>query len=384
MPQPDEIHLFIPGPASAEPSVIEALAQPIRAHYGPDFVARYNRVRQRLKQVFGTANDLFLIVGPGTAALDAAFASALADGARVLVPSNGWFGDRLAEMCRAHRADVELMEFEIGTAIDAGAVTRRLRQAPPAAVAWVHHETSTGVLNPVAPIARAAREVGALSIIDAVSSLGGTPLKVDDWCVDLCVSVSNKGLASVPGLAAITVSEAAWRAIDANPHTRCWYLDLRTWRRYDERWAGWHPYPTTVPSNLLDAFDASLEAILQEGLERRIERTARAAARVRAGLRAMGFTMFVDDDVASPVTTSVRGLPELPPAELIARLRERYGVYISGGLDDLAGKIFRIGHMGRGIEDAEVDLLLSVIQETLAECREGTVASGAAAEAERA
>jgi aspartate aminotransferase-like enzyme len=363
----EDLHLFIPGPATADPEVLEALAAPIRPHYGPEFVADYNRCRQHMKQMFRTSNDLFLIVGPGTAALDAAMASALPDGARVLVPTNGWFGTRTAEMCRAHRAEVEVMEFPLGQPIDADAVIERLGREPGfTAVAWVHHETSTGVLNPVEPIAKACRAAGVLSIIDAVSSLAGTELAVDDWCVDLCVSVSNKGLASQPGLAGITVSPEAWTVIDANPDTRCWYLDLRTWRRYDTEWADWHPYPTTVPSGLVAALDVSLTKILeQEGLETRIARTAAAARRTREGLRELGYEMFVDDEFASPITTSVRVHPELSAEELVVELKKRYGIYISGGLTDLKGKIFRIGHMGRSIEPEEVDLLLSAIRDVM-------------------
>lgn len=363
----DEFHLFIPGPAGADPEVLAAMGAPIRPHYGPEFVAEYNTCRERMRQVFRTSNDLFLIVGPGTAGLDAAMASALPDGARVLVPGNGWFGTRMAEMCRAHRAQVDCMEFPADQPIDAAAVIERMHATRPAAVAWVHHETATGVLNPVEPIARAARSGGVLSVIDAVSSLAGTPLEVDDWCVDLCVSVSNKGLAAQPGLAAISVSSQAWAAIDANPDQRSWYLDLRTWRRYDREWADWHPFPTTVPSGVLGALNVSLRQILQEGLDRRIERTREAARRVRAGLREMGFEMFVDDAWASPITTAVKGHADLPPAELIATLRDRYGIYISGGLDSLRGKIFRIGHMGRGIEPEEVELLLGAIRELMAE-----------------
>lgn len=358
-----DVHLFIPGPATAAPEVLEALAGPIRPHYGPDFVAQYNGCRDKLKEVFRTRNDLFMIVGPGTAALDAAFASALPDGARVLVPTNGWFGARTAEMLRAHRAQVELLQFPLGQPIDADAVIERLRGGGFRAVAWVHHETSTGVLNPVEPISKAARECGALSIIDAVSALAGTELAVDDWGVDLCISVGNKGLAAQPGLSAITVSPQAWEAIDANPDRRGWYLDLRTWRHYDREWADWHPYPTTVPSGLVAALDTSLRLILEEGLDVRIVRTREASLRVRSRLRELGFEMFVDDEYASPITTAVRARPDLPVADLIAALRDGYGIYISGGLDSLAGKIFRIGHMGRAIEPEETELLLGAIGE---------------------
>jgi alanine-glyoxylate transaminase/serine-glyoxylate transaminase/serine-pyruvate transaminase len=165
-------------------------------------------------------------------------------------------------------------------------------------------------------------------------------------------------------VSAITVSPRAWDAIDANPSSRSWYLDLRTWRSYREDWAAWHPYPTTVASNVIDAINTSLEQILEEGLDVRIRRTAEAAAATRGRLGEMGFEMFVDEDVASPVTTAVRTHAELPAAALVSYLVER-SIFISGGLDDLAGKIFRIGHMGRSIERAEVELLLGEIENAL-------------------
>lgn len=367
MSQSQERHLFIPGPATAEPEVLEALAEPIRPHYGADFVADYNECRARFQQVLRTNNDLFLIVGPGTAALDAGFSSALPDGARALVPANGLFGERIAEMLRANRCEVEELRFERGQPIDSGLVAERLRDTAFDVVAWVHHETSTGVLNPVEPICRAARETGAITVIDAISSLAGTELAVDDWGVDLCVSVANKGLAAPPGLAVISVSERAWEAIDNNPDTRGWYLDLRTWRRYDGDWADWHPYPTTVPTGVLAAVNTSLRMMLAEGLDERIVRTREAATRVRDGLWRLGFGMFVDDDFASPITTSVYPHPDLPVGEMIAALREQHGIYVSGGLGDLAGKIFRIGHMGRSIEKEETDLLLDAIAGLLAQ-----------------
>ena len=363
--EPD-FHLFIPGPAGSTPEVIEASGRPVVPHYGGRFVAAYNRCIDLFKLVFQTENDLFLIVGPGTASLDAALSSALPDGSRVLVPSSGWFGGRLAEMCRSHRAEVELIEFPLGEAIDPEVVRHRLETAgaPFDAVAWIHHETATGVLNPVEPIAAAAKEHGALTIIDAVASLGGVDLPVDAWGVDLCVGVANKCLAAPPGISAITVSAAAWAAIDANPSSRSWYLDLRTWRRYREEWAAWHPFPTTVASNTIEAITTSLEQILDEGLDARIRRTAEAATAVRGGLRGMGFEMFAADAAASPVTTSVHAHRELPVADMQRFLMERL-IFVSGGLDTLSGKIFRIGHMGRSIERGEVELLLEGIEDAL-------------------
>lgn len=362
----DDIHLFIPGPAAAEPDVMAAAAEPIRPHYGDEFVADFDRCRGQLKRIFRTSNDLYLLPGPGTAALESAITSVLVEGSRVLVPRNGLFGDRLAQICTAHRADVRVIDFPLGQPIDADAVLQQLEQEPrPTAVVWVHHETSTGVLNPVEPIAMAAREAGVVSIIDAISSLGGTELAVDDWGVDLCVSVSNKGLAAPPGLAAVTVSRQAWDAIEASGEPRAWLFDLRTYRRHERDWGHWHPFPTTMPTGLLAALNISLEMILEEGLEARIARTRTAAERVRQGLRGMGFSMLCADGYASPITTAVLARDDLPVGKLMAALLERHRIYISGGIDELAGKIFRIGHMGRSIERQETDRLLAAFDEVV-------------------
>jgi aspartate aminotransferase-like enzyme len=319
-----------------------------------------------MQQIFLTRNDLFLIVGPGTAAIDAALTSALPDGAPVLVLTNGFFGGRFVEMCQMNRAETEVMEFEPGQPIDAGRVEERLAQGPPvAAVVWVHHETSMGVLNPVEPIAAAARKQGAISIVDAVASIGGTEMPVDDWGVDLCVTVGNKCLATPPGISAISVSDAAWEAIDRNDSTRGWYLDLRTWRKYRQDWPAWHPYPTTVPTNVLYALRAGLEQVVTEGLDRRIARTAEAANAVRKGLRQIGFEMFVDDAWASPTTTSVKAHPAMPADELLGYLNKVHNIHLSGGIGPMHGKIFRVGHMGQAIEREEVELLLHAIEEGL-------------------
>lgn len=361
-----EIHLFIPGPAGISPGVREAAAGPVEPHYGADFVAAYNHCIELLQRVFQTEHELFLIVGPGTAALDAALGSTLPEESRVLVPANGWFAERLGEMVAASGARVDFMEFPVGGALDVDAIVSRIGSGGRYdAVAWVHHETSTGVLNPVEPIAAAAREQGALSLVDAIASLGGADLPVDRWGVDLCVSVSNKCLAAPPGIAPLSVSPAAWQAVESCRAHRGWYQDLRNWRWYRENWADWHPYPTTVPTGVIRSLVVAAEEILEEGLDRHLERTADAARATRAGLRNLGFEMFCDDDIASPVTTSVRAHPELPTTELLAYLRDAHGIFVSGGIGELRGKIFRVGHMGTSVLRDSVEMLLNAIEEAL-------------------
>lgn len=360
-----DIHLFIPGPAGVTPEVMEAFCRPIEPHYGSSFVAVYDRCVARMQRIFRTDNDLFLMVGPGTAALDAGLGSALPERARVLVPTNGWFADRLARICEANGATVDALESRPGDRLDLEAILVTLSAHDYDAVAWVHHETSTGVLNPVEPIAAAARERGTLSVLDAIASLGGTELPVDGWGVDLCVGVSNKCLAAPPGLAAISVSSAAWEAVECSGARRGWYQDLRNWRWYRDNWTDWHPYPTTVSTAAVHALDVALEQLLAEGLERRLARTVAAARATRVGLRNLGFEMFCDDAIASPVTTSVRAHQAISIRELIAYLREGFNIFVSGGIGDLHGQIFRIGHMGASIDRDEVEYLLRAIEQAV-------------------
>ena len=196
------VRLMIPGPVDVDDDVLAAMAEPVRPHYGEKWLVTYNEAIERLKHIFGTRNDLFLMTGPGTAALDAAMGSLLRTGDKILVVQNGFFGERLASMARAYGLEVRRVTAPLGQPVEPGAVRRALAAVPGVqAVAVVHLETSTTVLNPVRGIAAAARDFEVPVIVDAVSSMGGVPLPVDEWGIDICVTVSNKCLASPAGVA---------------------------------------------------------------------------------------------------------------------------------------------------------------------------------------
>lgn len=351
--------LLIPGPVDAEDAVLAQMAKPILPHYGTEWVELYHQTINYLKQVFQTENDLFLLVGPGTAALDMAFGSLLAPGEKALILSNGFFGDRLVSIARACGIETTVLSSPLGQIIDPQRLRAYLRSdSDIRALALVHHETSTGVLNPLAEIAAVARERGVPIILDAVSSLGGVPLPVDEWGIDLCITVANKCLAAPPGLAPISVSPRAWEIIDRNTATHGWYLNLKTWRKYADMWAGFHPYPTTLPTNNILALRASLRCILDSELETWYARHRKAADRVRRGLEELGFEMFAPDEHASPLTTAVKAHPEFEVGDLIQFLKEKHGLLVSGGIAELAGKIFRVGHMGKAASREYTDALL--------------------------
>ncbi|MGD2207308.1 MAG: alanine--glyoxylate aminotransferase family protein [Anaerolineae bacterium] len=341
--------LMIPGPVDAEKDVLAAMSEPILPHYGQAWLEIYSEVIERLKQVFGTQNDLFLMVGPGSAGLDAALGSLTRTGEKVLVPSNGFFGQRLQVIARSYGLEVRTADVPQGQALDPEVIRRILsRERDIQALAMVHLETSTGVLNPLQEISAAADEFDTPIIVDAVSSLGGVPLPVDDWGIDVCVTVANKCLACPPGLAPLSVSPRAWDQMERKSgRAHGWYLNLRVWKDYAANWASWHPYPTTLPTNNIIALLVSLRRILDDGLETYYERHVQAAQTVRTRLKQLGFEMLTPEAHTSPLITAVYGLPGMDIADFRRYLVQEWQIMISGGLEELGGKIFRVGHIGK-------------------------------------
>jgi alanine-glyoxylate transaminase/serine-glyoxylate transaminase/serine-pyruvate transaminase len=325
------------------------MAQPTPRHYGPEWVEVHNEVEDLLKQVFQTRNDLFVVPGPGSALLDMALGSLLAPGETVIVGDNGFFGQRFGTIARTCGLEVVPFTAPLGQPLDPGDLRRLLAQHPETrAVALVHHETSTTVLNPLQELAEVIHQAGLPIILDAVSSLGGVPLPVDGWGIDVCVTVANKCLECPPGLAFISVGPRAWEWVDRHQsQTHGWYLNLQTWRRYATEWADWHPFPTTMPTNVVMGLWASLRRLVADGLEANFARYQRAAQVVRQGLAGAGFEMFVQGPCASPIVTAVRGRPEFEVGELLAYLAGTHGILVSGGIGALSGQIFRVGHMGK-------------------------------------
>lgn len=351
---------MIPGPVSVDDEVLEALARPVRAHYGDGWTALYRRAVAGMRDVFKTAGEVHLVFGSGMAGVEMCIASVLSHGDEVLVATNGLFGDRMAEVATANRLQVHTVRPGLAEAITAGHVREGLMAHPDVrAVCIVHHETSIGVLNDVEGICRATREHGALAIVDGISAVGGVPFDMDAWGADLCVTVANKCIGGPIGVAPVAAGPRALAALgDGRPKAAGWYLNLATWRRFADQWAGWHPHPTTMPTNVVEAFDVALTGLLEEGIDHRCRRLAAARDRVWEGLEEMGFRMLSPIATASPVTTAAYGLPGMDVADYMGWLLRTHRIRIGGGLGELSGKIFRIGHMGRAAEPEAIDRLL--------------------------
>jgi len=343
------LKLFTPGPGDVEDDVLAAAAQPVIRHYGPDWMDIHNEMTSLLKQIFQTRNDLFVVPGAASALLDMAIGSLLATGQKIVVGHNGFFGDRLVAIAEGYGLTVVPFAAPLGRPLDPAALRGVLAAHPDApAVALVHHETGTTVLNPLRELAEVARQAGRVVIVDAVSSLGGIELPVDAWGVDVCVTAANKCFEALPGVGFVSVGPRAWGLIDGRPACgHGWYLDLRTWRTYAREWGSWHPSPVTLPVNVILAARAAMRRIVSDGLDAHLAKYVYASRAVRAGLRNLGFEMFVPDEHAAPVVTAVKARPEFEVTEMIKWLAEERGIAVGGGLGELAGRIFRVGHLGK-------------------------------------
>lgn len=352
--------LMIPGPVSVDDDVLEALGRPVRAHYGDEWARLYGHALAGMREVFRTKGEVFLLFGSGMAGVEMCIASVLAPGDEVVVGANGTFGQRTADVARANGLRVHVVEPEGAAPVTAAMVRDALDKHPAArAVCVVHHETSIGVLNEVEAIARMARERGVLTIVDGISSVGGVPFDMDAWGVDLCVTVANKCIAGPIGVAPVAAGPRALEALgDGRTKAAGWYLNLATWRTFARELAGYHPHPTTMPTNVIEAFDVALSDLLEEGVENRWRRLARARDRVREGLEEMGFSMLAPLASASPVTTAAYGLPGMDVPDYMSWLLREHHIRIGGGLGPLSGKIFRVGHMGRAAEPDAIDRYL--------------------------
>jgi alanine-glyoxylate transaminase / serine-glyoxylate transaminase / serine-pyruvate transaminase len=361
--------LLIPGPVTLTERVLSTLAQPVRAHYGDDWVELYNGVTRRLAGIFGTGGEVFLLYGPGRAAMEMALGSLLARGDQVLAVGGGFFTSLAADIARSLGLEVRSLRPDGYHPASPEAVAAELAQHPEIrAVVVVHHETDLGLVSSVPEICGLARERGVLTVVDAVSSLGGIPIDMDAWGIDVCVAVANKCLGGPVGVAPVAVGRRAWEAVDdGRPKAAGWYLNLSTWRRFVNTMGDWHPHPATMPTSAVAALGVALDEILETGLEAHLARQAAAAGRTREGLRKLGFEMLVADEWASPVTTAVWARPPMEIADFQRWLRERHRLVIGGGLADLAGRLFRVGHMGAAADPAVVDAFLAATADYLRE-----------------
>ncbi|MEZ5099757.1 MAG: alanine--glyoxylate aminotransferase family protein [Thermoleophilia bacterium] len=376
-------YLLTPGPVPCPPEVLAVMARPIVHHRSPDFVPAYARVLESLPRVLQTTNDVALFTSSGTGAMESAVANLCSPGDRVVVVSAGNFGERWATLAKAFGLELVHLKYGWGETPSADDVRARLAEVGGArAVFLTQCETSTGVVSDVQAMAAAAREAGALSIVDAISSLAAVPLETDAWGVDVVVAGSQKALMVPPGLALASISPAALEAAKASTSPRFYYDWQRTLAAQAKEPPG---APFTPAHTLVLGLDVALRLIFETGLDVIFDRHRRLGRAARAGVKAMGLELFSPDEDRSAVVTAIR-MPEGIDGQAIYRAMRDRGVTGAGGQGELRGKIVRIGHIGY-VDVYEVVAALDALEASLADAGapiERGVAASAALAAYRA
>ncbi len=356
--------LLGPGPSLVDPRVQRAMLAPVVGHLDPEFLKVMDRTQELLRFVFETANPLALPVsGTGTAGMEAAVANMVEPGDPVLVCVNGYFGGRIAEMASRYGGQVETLQARWGEVFSAGEIRQALQRRPARLVAIVQGETSTGALQPLAEIAAAAHDARALLLVDAVTSLGGVKVGVDELGIDICYSGSQKCLGCPPGMAPLTLGPRAEEKLARRKSPPpAWYLDLALLRRY---WGSERVYHHTAPISMVYALYEGLRILAEEGLEQRWARHRQNAALLWAGLEKLGLELHVAPEYRLPPLTTVRIPAGVDDLKVRRRLLDEFNIEISGGLGELKGKVWRIGLMGFSSRPELVALLLAALQKIL-------------------
>src|SRR5436305_971080 len=339
---PDKRYLMTPGPTPVPPQVLLAMAEPIVHHRGSDFRKAFVQCEERLREVYRTKSDVLMFAASGTGAMKSSVTNLIAAGERMFVYSAGNFGARWAKIGAAYGCDVSHLEEEWGGSPDPARLAAELDATPAKAVYLTHSETSTGVVADIEALAAVAKERGALVVVDAISSLGAVPLETDAWGLDAVVSGSQKALMCPPGLATVSVSDAAYAAAEAPGRTPSFYFNWLSARKAlaDETTS------FTPAVSLIIGMNVALGLLLDAGLEERFALHRNLGRACRAGIKAMGLELFSPDEDRSAVVTAVRAPEGIDGSKVVSTLRDRYGIQIIGGQGALKGKIFRIGHIG--------------------------------------
>ena len=357
--------LLGPGPSLVSTRVLRAMAAPLVGHLDPEFLALMNEIQELLRYLFQTENDLTIpISGTGSAGMEAALCNFIEPGDRVLVAVMGYFGERVYTMAQRYGAEVDRLEKPWGEVFDPDELAGALRAKPYQLLALVHAETSTGAWQPgIAEIAAAAHRQGALVVLDTVTSLGGLPVEVDQWGVDVAFSGSQKCLSCPPGLAPITVSPLAREKLHKRKTPVAnWYLDLSMLDRY---WGQERTYHHTAPISLNYALREGLRLVAEEGLPERFARHKANAELLWDGLETLDLPPLVPEAYRLPTLTTPRLSPSIDDAAVRRRLLDNYNLEIAGGFGPLKGQIWRIGLMGFSSRRENVTLLLAALEEIL-------------------
>ena len=356
--------LLGPGPSNAHPQVLQALSIEPLGHLDPNYLALMDEVQELLRYTWQTSNPYTIsISGTGSAAMEATLANVVEPEDVVLVGVMGYFGNRLVDMAGRYGADVRTMMKPWGEVFTLEELRTNLEKHRPAILALVHAETSTGACQPLEGVGELCREFDCLLLVDSVTSLGGVPLFIDDWGIDLSYSCSQKGLSCPPGLSPFTMSPRAVEKLERRKKKVAnWYLDISLLSKY---WGQERIYHHTAPVNMNYALREALRLLAQEGLAQRWQRHRNNAQLLWDGLADLGLKCHVDEEFRLPTLTTVR-IPQGVDGKAVSKqLLQDYNIEIGGGLGELAGQVWRIGLMGYNSKPENVELVLKTLQKVL-------------------
>jgi alanine-glyoxylate transaminase/serine-glyoxylate transaminase/serine-pyruvate transaminase len=340
------------------------MAHPLVGHLDPEFIELMNEIQEMLRRVFQTENQLTVPVsGTGSAGMEAAVCNLIESGDPILVCINGYFGNRIADMAGRYGADVETITRPWGEVFTPKEVDHALNQRPAKVVAIVHAETSTGAMQPLESISDVVHRHDALLLVDCVTSLGGVPVKIDEWDVDAAFSGTQKALSCPPGLAPLTLGERAVDVIRSRESSVSnWYLDMSMLEQY---WGEERTYHHTAPISMNYALREALRLVLEEGLEARFARHRANAEFLWEGLQALGLELHVDEETRLPTLTTVVVPDNVDEAHVRRRLLDRFNIEIAAGLGELKGQVWRIGLMGYSSKPENVLTLLAALEDAI-------------------
>ena len=356
--------LLGPGPSIVHPRVLRAMSHPLLGHLDPKFIELMNEVQDLLQYVFETSNPVTIpISGTGSAAMEAALINFIEPGDSVLIGVNGYFGERLCDMAGRYGAEVRRVERDWGDVFTIEEVEAELKKKPAKLVALVHAETSTGALQPMAGMADIIHRYGGILVMDCVTSLGGIPVEVDNWGIDVAYSGTQKCLSCPPGIGPLTASDRAMDILNnRKSQVGSWYLDLSMVGKY---WGSERTYHHTAPISMNFAVREALRLVVEEGLEARFDRHRANAEIFWSGLEEMGLKLHVPRSHRLPSLSTVVVPDGVDEAFVRSELLEKYNIEIAGGLGALKGRVWRVGLMGYSSRQENITLLLGALKEIL-------------------
>lgn len=335
--------LMIPGPVQISPDILEAFNGQTAAHYGPEWTEIYLSTEKMFSKLVNSGGRTFLMPGSGSLGLDTVATTFCRD-KRCLILNNGMFGNRLYEIVGRQAVTIKDLQFPLNRPINPDEVEKELAAKSYDIVFVPHAETSTGILNPIEEIAAVVRKYGKMFFVDAVASAGIEKIDMRNWGIDVVVTGSQKGMETPPGLGIVTITQKMLDYLDTLPENG-WYTSLKVWCEYYEKWHDWHPFPVTLPTNIILALRKSMEKMFEEGLDSRQQLYKGVSDRFRKAVSALGLSPYPQEGDQAHGLTSISTEEKFDPAELVTYFRTDHNILISGSFGDLKKDVFRVGHM---------------------------------------